>query len=538
MTSSDPEDRLSRYGRFFDLSLDLLCIAGFDGFFKRINPAFERATGYSMADLLAVPYLSFVHPADRDATTVEANRLAAGSETVAFENRYRHKDGTYRWFAWNATPVHEDGLIYAVARDVTERVRDREASRFLLEAGALLAGSLDMRATLANLTRLAVPHMADWCVVDLVEPDGTMSRIVSGGDDPVREALARELALSYPLDPRRPNFIIELLQTRQVHFLSEIPADFIATQGRDERHRQLLRGLGLTGHIIVPMVARDRAIGALTFALADPARRYDARDLALAEDLARRAALAVDNARLYRESQAAVRARERFLTVATHELRTPLTTIRGNAELLLRRVRREDRPLDRATLTRRLEQLLEGVERMTSLASRLLDVTRMQAGAFDIARQPGDLATLVAAVVAGAQQALPHDSPTTIIYAAPAGPISGQFDPLQLERVVVNLLDNAVKYQPTGGAVRVALTSEGNEAILTVSDEGIGITPEDLSRLFTPFARGENAVSDQIGGVGVGLYISDQIVLQHGGTIEVRSQLGHGTSFVVRLPLA
>lgn len=537
LTSADAEDALARYGRFFDLSLDLLCIAGFDGAFKRINRAFARATGYAQAELLAAPFLSFIHPADLDATVAEAGRLARGLAMLSLENRFRCKDGTYRWLAWNATSVREERLIYASARDVTERVRDREASRLLVEAGAVLADSLDLHPTLENLTRLAVPRMADWCVVDLVEPDGTMSRIASAGADPARDALARELARSYPLDPRRPNFIVELLRTRRAHFLPQLPADFIATHGRDERHRELLRGLGLAGHIIVPLIARDRAIGALTFAAADPARRYDERDLVLAEDLARRAAMAVDNARLYQESQVAIRTREHFLAIATHELRTPLTTIRGAAELLLRQLRRGDQPLDRAALTRRAELLLDGTGRMADLAARLLDVTRMQSGAFDITRRPGDLAALVAAVIERTRQALPQQPPTTIDYTAPDGPITGRFDPLRLEQVAVNLLDNAVKYQPRGGVVRVTLAERGRAALLTVRDEGIGIGPEDLPRLFAPFARGENAVADRFGGTGVGLYISDQIVRQHGGTIAVRSRVGRGTTFEVRLPL-
>ncbi|MGN6561571.1 MAG: GAF domain-containing protein, partial [Thermomicrobiales bacterium] len=295
---------------FFTLSHDLLCIAGFDGFFKRINPAFERVTGFTTAELLAVPYLDFVHPDDRPATVTEAQGLATGTLTVAFENRYRCKSGGYRWLAWNATPNVEQGLIYAVARDITEQRRARAAAGFLADASAVLATSLDYRATLRNIAELAVPRLADWCVIDTVEDDGTFRRMIVVGADPAKAALARELQDHYPLDPNQDNIVLRVISSRRSDMAPIVPDAVFTAAARDVRHLEILRLLGIQSHMIVPLAHRERVFGAITFVAAESGYRYDEHDLAQAEDLARRAAIAVENARLFANEQAARQAAE------------------------------------------------------------------------------------------------------------------------------------------------------------------------------------------------------------------------------------
>jgi signal transduction histidine kinase len=294
---------------------------------------------------------------------------------------------------------------------------------------------------------------------------------------------------------------------------------------------------GAQSILIVPWCLRGQAVGVVSISRERPGHPYTIEDQHLLQDLADRAALAADNARLYREAQSAIRAREQFLTVAAHELRTPLTAIRGNTELALRRVRRTDIPLDRVALEERLGRLLTGIDRMAALAARLLDVTRMQTGAFEISTTWCDLVAIVGTVVERARGTTPKGIPLTIAFDVPAAPIQGRFDPLRIDQVATNVLDNAVKYQPMGGTVRVQLTTREKEVALSVADEGIGIAPEDLPLLFASFVRAETATSQQIGGVGVGLYITDQIVRRHGGKIEVSSVVGKGTAFTVRLPL-
>jgi signal transduction histidine kinase len=315
-----------------------------------------------------------------------------------------------------------------------------------------------------------------------------------------------------------------------------IPADYRGGSPRAEEFLAAIRDLGLVSYMVVPLLARGRAFGAITLAAAESGRHYGPADLALAEDLARRAAVAVDNARLYREAQEAVAARDQFLTIAAHEVRTPITTVRGNAELLLRRVEREQVPLDRDWLAVRLQRLLAGTERLHALAARVLDLNRLQAGVLDLQPVPCDLGALVAGVVERTRLARLAGTASTLTLRRPEGPVMGEWDPVRLEQVVTNLLDNAVKYQPAGGEIAVTLEATADEAVIRVRDRGIGIAAGDLPRLFAPFARAGTAASSQIGGVGVGLYIADQIARLHGGSIAVTSDVGAGSEFVVRLP--
>lgn len=409
---------------------------------------------------------------------------------------------------------------------------------FLSEASTVLASSLDYEATLASIAQLAVPDLADWCVVDIVDEHGALRRLNVAHADPTKAEWARELERRYPPVDDPTHIVVRTLRTGRSLLATEVPDAVLSAVARDAEHLRILRALGIKSHLIVPLVARGRALGALTFVAAESGRRYIAEDLTLAEDLARRVAVAIDNAQLYREAREAIQVRDRFLTIAAHELRTPITTVRGNTELLLRRVERASVPLDRAWLAERLRRLMTGVERLHALAARVLDLNNLQAGVFDLAREECDLTAIVAGVVDRLQAALPPRSPTQLAFRHSPEPVVGEWDPVRLEQVVVNLLQNAIKYQPAGGVVRVTLEATADEALLRIRDQGIGIAEEDLPRLFAPFARADTARKREIGGVGLGLYISSQLIRLHGGALDVTSVVGEGSEFTIRLPRA
>ncbi|HEX5501919.1 MAG TPA: ATP-binding protein, partial [Thermomicrobiales bacterium] len=489
--------------------------------------------------------------------------LATGEPIVGLEmgGETPRAPGERRHWLTDYFPVRgHDGAalgIGAVVTEITERKRaeqeradllareraaraEAEAAQgrlaFLAEASALLAASLDYRTTLENVARLAVPHLADWCVIDIVEEDGRITPLATAHGDPARLALVAGLRERFPDLANPTEGVRNVLRTGEPELVPALSADYRGGSPRAEAFLAAIRELGLVSYMVVPLLARGRACGAITFAAAESGRHYGPADLALAGDLARRAAVAVDNARLYREAQEAVRARDQFLTIAAHELRTPITAVRGNAELLLRRVEREDRPLDREWLAVRLQRLIAGTDRLHALAARVLDLNRLQAGVLDLQPAPCDLAALVAGVVERTRLARLPGTGSTLTLRRPEGPVLGAWDPLRIEQVVANLLDNAVKYQPAGGEIAVEVAATADEAVVRVRDQGIGIAAGDLPRLFAPFARADTATSSQIAGVGVGLYIADQIARLHGGSIAVTSDVGAGSEFVVRLP--
>jgi signal transduction histidine kinase len=296
----------------------------------------------------------------------------------------------------------------------------------------------------------------------------------------------------------------------------------------------ILRELGAASLICVPLPARDRTIGALTLIAAESVRRYGPKDLELAEALAARAALAVDNARLYGEAQAAIRARDEFLSIASHELRTPVTGIKGYAQLLLRAQERSQ--LEAARLTRSLHAIDDATDRLTTLTQDLLDVSRIRLGQLPLRLQEIDLAELVQRVGYRVADQLPPGIDLIVDLQSPVPPIQGDAD--RLEQVFSNLLDNATKYSPGGGTVRVELGRVGDQVRVAVRDQGIGLPADAAVSIFRPFGRAPNASSRNLPGMGLGLYICRNIVERHGGSVvAVSPGEGLGTTIEVLLPV-
>jgi len=281
-------------------------------------------------------------------------------------------------------------------------------------------------------------------------------------------------------------------------------------------------------------------LGVITFAAAESARRFEAADLALAEEVARRCALAVDNARLYQseraareEAEQATRLRDEFLSIASHELRTPVTSLRGYAQLVLRRLSRTELP-DRAELSRALEIIDQQADRLARLVTQLLDLSRLEAGRLTLDRAEADIAALAQQVVDGARATT--DRHQFVVRAD--GPVRAEVDPLRLEQVLINLVDNAVRYSPDGGEIEVEIGSNGRESPavrIAVRDHGVGIAPEHLPYVFDRYYQAHQL--GRFGGMGLGLHIAKQIVEQHGGRIEAERPPDGGSRFVVTLPL-
>jgi PAS domain S-box-containing protein len=405
--------------------------------------------------------------------------------------------------------IHFLQAIANVLAMAIQRKRADEAQRFLAEASRQLAGSLDYEATLASAGRLAVPRLGDSCLVDLVEPDQSIRRLAVTHAEPAKEELVRELLRVAP-DASGEHPIPRALRTGRPEIIAGA-------------ERQLM---------VVPLVARDRTLGTLTFASTGPAC-YDSADLALAEDLARRAALAADNARLYEEAQEAVRVRDDFLARASHELRTPLTVVKGNLAFLAKGVA----PAEGTSL---VSAARRHVDQMIRLLNDLLDASRLAAGELLLDCEAVELTAEVAEVL-GQVAPLAQEKGVAVVNGVAAG-LTLVGDRLKIEQILVNLLTNAIKHTPSGGAIRVAGSAAGGELEVRVEDTGAGIPREHLERIFEPFfqvaaAPGRPTASRQ--GAGLGLAIARRLTELHGGRIWAESAgVGCGSTFVVRLPAA
>jgi len=563
---AEAEDRLeaeTRRNRFFTLAVDMLAIAGFDGYFKQLNPAWERTLGFTDSELKARPYIEFVHEEDRAATAQHLSRCCSAdfalteADSTYFENRYRHKDGKWRWLGWTAAPFAEEGLVYIFARDITERkvaeeerlhlIREQAAraaaeaaerrAAFLSEAGITLASSLDYDTTLSRLVHLSVPFLADWCFIDVREENGRIRRVEAAVADPAREGVAKRL-LQWPPAPDSEAPPARVIRTRESFLAPEPTPEVLAALAPDEAAKRLLADQGFRSLMVVPLIARGRALGALTFVSAESGRRYDRTDLQLAEELGRRAALAADNAALYKASQEARlaaekanRAKDEFLATLSHELRTPLTPILGWTVML------RSGNLDPPGILRGLEVIERNVRVQTQLIEDLLDVSRIVTGKLRVEVRPIELVPVIEAGLDAVRPSADAKEIQIGVELEPRG-LRVLGDPDRLQQVVWNLVSNAVKFTPRGGKVGVAVRETDSHVLLIVHDTGKGIPPDFLPHVFERFRQADSTSTRKYGGLGLGLAIVRHLVELHGGTVQAESQgPDQGATFTVRLPL-
>ncbi len=424
----------------------------------------------------------------------------------------------------------------ALAREQAARAAAEDANRrsnFLAEASRVLASSLDHEATLRGLLRLAVPYLADLGAITLADEQGAARPTELAWVDAAGRPHTRTVATAEDL---HPDLAAALRRALESGASASLPVGETAATG--------LRALtvaapddapvpdfDLRSVVIAPLVGRGRVLGALTLAMGPSGRGYDSSDRALAEDLAGRAAIALDNARLYREVQEADSRKNEFLSMLAHELRNPLAPIRNAVQLLrLRGGNEPDLNAVRDLIDRQVQQLVR-------LVDDLLDISRITRGKIRLQTEPLDVAVVVERAVETSRpliDARRHQLTVTL----PDEPLRVQGDPVRLAQVLGNLLNNAAKYTEDGGHIWLTAAHEGHEGVLRVRDTGVGIATEMLSSVFDLFTQVERSLDRSQGGLGIGLTLVRRLVELHGGRVQVHSDgPGQGSEFVVRLPL-
>lgn len=423
-------------------------------------------------------------------------------------------------------------------RDVTSDRRAGRRAGFLAAASKLLGGPLEDEMPLDGLARLSVPYLGDWCNIFLVDDQGTIRTAGTHHRDAAHIPALRRLQISGGSD----RGVARVVTRGEPLVFNDITDE--EREGRGIRpvvaltypsNAEALKRVGFGAYMLAPLRVRGQTLGAMAFVTQDRRRHYDDEDLAVAIDLAQRAALAIDNQRLYQESVAAVASRDEFLSVASHELRTPVTSLQLAVQSVL--------ALGDEAPASFLRQALETAERQTRRLSRLvdslLDVSRVEAGRLELQAEPTDLV----AIAHEAVRALGEDARRAgCEVSVDAGAVSestpaqliGQWDRARLEQVATNLLSNAIKYG-SGMPVVVRIAGDAKGARLEVCDRGIGVAPAERTRIFERFERAVSA--RHYGGLGLGLYIVRRIVEAHRGTVTVQDgDEGRGARFIVELP--
>jgi signal transduction histidine kinase len=445
----------------------------------------------------------------------------------------RRKDGTPIRVTSTITHVtDEHGAILgvtAINRDVTEQRAIEENLRFLAEASKVLGSSLDYRTTLATVAQLGVPEIADWCTVDMLAEDGSIEQLAIAHVDPEKVQWARELNAANPPDPNAPTGVPNVLRTGRSEYYPVITDEMLVAAAKNAEELALIRRIGFSSAMTVPLRIQERAIGAMTFVAAESGRHYTGADLAFAEEVASRAALAVENARLYRDAQRAIAVRDEFMSLASHELKTPVTSLKMYTQVLQRQAERRGD----ADLADRLVKMDRQTDKLTGLINDLLNVARIQTGQLEYVDETVDLNAIVHECVDTIQPT------TTRHHIIVEGTIDGHAwgDSERIGQVVTNLLTNAIKYSPRADRVIVRLEASAGNAVVSVRDFGIGIDDEHREKIFEQFYRVSDPSEKTYPGLGLGLFIAGEIVKRHGGTITVQSASGEGTTFTVTLPL-
>ncbi|PTL84747.1 ATP-binding protein [Vitiosangium sp. GDMCC 1.1324] len=414
------------------------------------------------------------------------------------------------------------------ARIRHERARGERDRALLANASEVLARSLDFQETLDHVVHLPVPELADWCAV-YVSEDGKALRLAAlAHEDPEWVRRGFEADRLFPLDPGAASGPAYVWRSGESQLVSDVPSSRLEVLARSPEHLRALLGMGLRSAIHVPLLGRARRLGVMTLGITGSRQGFTPVDLSVAQELARRAALALENARLYREAQEAIRLRDEFLAVAAHELRTPLTTLGLQLGTLVQRARRESS----SDLVGRLERGLRQVRRLGTLVETLLDVSRLSTGRLPLSLERVDLGELVGEVLERFEAEAQAVGCALKLEVAPG--VVGQWDRMRVEQGVSSLVSNALKFGPHQ-PVEVRVVPGAEVARVVVEDRGIGIPEDQLERIFERFGRAVSSRS--YGGLGLGLYLTRRAAEAHGGRVWAEQRPGGGARFTLELPL-
>jgi signal transduction histidine kinase len=411
-----------------------------------------------------------------------------------------------------------------VARARAEAAEKQAA--FLAEVGSVLATSLEYDVTLDNVARLAVSSIADICLVDVVEDDTGLKRVATAHRDPNKASLLARVVPYPPEVGRSP--LARPLRTGEPVLLPTLTDSDLAEIAPAGEYRRLLGELGVRSLLCLPLVAHGNKLGVLTLMMAESGRNFDPTGVSSASELVRRAALAVENAGLYRASQLAVRAREGVLSIVSHDLRNPLGTILMSARILS-----DSTPLPEDRRAKHLGVIIRAAERMDRLINDLLDVARLDAGqVLSLDRETDEIVDLV---VEMSEAYRPQADAKLVRFSCDVADDlpPARLDRLRILQVLANLISNAIKFTPEGGEVMVRVESVGSDIRFVVSDTGMGIDVKDAGRVFDRYWQATRTARL---GTGLGLPIAKGIVEAHGGRIWFESTPGVGTSFCFTLP--
>jgi PAS domain S-box-containing protein len=543
LTDITEQKRAEEQYRFLtDVMPQMVWATNPDGEFDYANQRWLEYVGKSSRNSEPISLLSALHPEDRERYAREWQIALRTGRQLEMQVRIRRADDAERWHLLRAHPVLDnDGNVtrwVGTCTDVDDQKRAEDAVAFLAKASTTLASSLDVGATLQNLTTVIVPDFADWCAVYETENGAVELRAVTHVQKEKADLLREEFR-RYPGSIGVAPAYEKVVESQRALLLPEINDEILNGIARDHEHLQLLREIQPHSAIVVPLSVQQRMLGSMVFGRSAARPKFSTQEFVLAEEIGRRAAVAIDNAKLYESAQRervrveeANHAKDIFLATVSHELRTPLTAMVGWTRML-RAGRVPEEKKQHA-----LETIEKNAHLQTQLIEDLLDISRIVSGKLRLDLRRVDLVSVIESAFDVVRPTAEAKSISLQSIIDPrAGCIVG--DPDRLQQVVWNLLSNAVKFSPKGSQVLVQLQAVESQVELRVQDQGAGISPEFLPFVFDRFRQADGSITRAHGGLGLGLSIVRHLVELHGGRIEAASDgLGRGAMFIVQFPIS
>jgi PAS domain S-box-containing protein len=537
---SELEESLQRYTEIIESSDDAIISKNLKGIILSWNKGAERLYGYSAKEAIGQSISIIIPPNKKNDFPKIVQKLQKGGSINHYETQRMCKDGRIIDVSITVSPIKNgNGKIVGaskIARDISERKRYEENLKFLSEASRILASSLDYQKTLNSITKLAVPQIADWCAVDLLDSKGGLTQVAIAHKDPEKVKWAKALRKAEPPDMKSSRGMPNVLRTGKVEFYPVITDEMLTKLAKNQKQLKLLRRIGFTSAMIVPLFSKGKCVGGITFVTTETKRQLTESDLVMAQELASRASLALENAGLYeqallanRASQDAVALRDNFISIASHELKTPVTSVKIFTQVL----QQHSEQIGDEEAKKHLEKMDKQINKLIELIYNLLNISKIQAGRMEFNQKLFDFDASVKEIVGILQEGnLKHK---IIVKGQTGKKIYGDED--RIGQVISNLVSNAIKYSPKADKVMISLSSDSSSVTVCIEDFGIGMAKEHLNRIFERFYRVFDTTDKTFPGLGIGLYISAEIIRRHHGKLWVESDSGKGSKFYFSLPL-
>ncbi len=529
-----------RFRTLLEYSYDAIVLTSSEGKAQYASPSIKNVIGYTPEEYLTLDAAKLVHPDDLKSASMFFREIIRkpGTTFPPYHTRYLDKYGSYRWIEYTATNFLNDPGITAVVfnfRDITSQKLTEERQLFLEEASNILGSSIDYETTLKNIGELIIPFLADYCRIVVVGENKNIKEIVARHVDPQKLPLVKQLYAAYKDNKANTHGVEKLITSGETEFMEQVSQQIYNSV--DEGLAKIMRKLKLESYIGVPMKIGNKVVGALTFSSTRKGKRYTLEDVSLAEELARRAAIAIENARLYKEAQKEIAERKKlekqkdeFIGVASHELKTPVTSIKSFGQVLRMKFAKEGN-YQAAELLGKMDIQ---INRLTSLISDLLDVTKIEAGKIQFNERYFTFDVLVDELIEELQRTtqkhrlIKKGKTEQIVFG----------DRERIGQVITNFIVNAIKYSPKSGQIIITSLVQKNKIMLSVQDFGIGIPREKQGKVFERFFRVSGPGKETYPGLGLGLYISSEIIKRSQGKIWVESTEGKGSTFCFMIPLS